>query len=104
MEIHQTLQQHNITENSETLDSYITHKRQVAVLLGYGESQVLDVFKDTLPTRLYCIIFPTEALRQAVETTKRILMEEKMDRQLMGQSSSTPFMSTHKGCNRNHVV
>ena len=32
-------------------------------------------------------------LRQAVETTKRILMKEKIDRQLAGQTSSTPFMS-----------
>ena len=28
-----------------------------------------------------------------VETAKRILMKEKIDRQLVGQSSSTPFMS-----------
>ena len=32
-------------------------------------------------------------LRQAVETAKRILMKEKIDRQLAGQTSLTPFMS-----------
>ena len=32
-------------------------------------------------------------LRQAVETAKRILTKEKIDRQLAGQISSTPFMS-----------
>ena len=31
--------------------------------------------------------------RQVVETAKRILAKEKIDRQLAGQTSSTPFMS-----------
>ena len=51
------------------------------------------MFKNTLPTKLYWILFPIEDLRQAVETAKRILTKEKIDRQLSGQSSSTPFMS-----------
>ena len=34
-----------------------------------------------------------EDLRQAVETAKRILTKEKIDKQLAGQSPSTPFMS-----------
>ena len=38
-----------------------------------------------------------EELRQAVETAKRILTKEKIDRQLAGQSSSTPFMSMKDG-------
>ena len=36
-------------ENTETIDAYITHIRQVATLLGYGEPQILAVFKNTLP-------------------------------------------------------
>ena len=32
-------------------------------------------------------------LRQAVEMAKRILMKEKIDRQLAVQTSSTPFMN-----------
>ena len=55
-------------KNTESLDSYITCIRQVATLLSYGEPQVLEVFKNTLPTRLYWILFPIEDLRQAVET------------------------------------
>ena len=35
-----------------------------------------------------------------VETAKRILTKEKLDRQLTGQSSSTPFMSIRDGHNR----
>ena len=45
-------------------------------------------------------IIPIEALRQAVETAKRILTKEKIDRQLAGQSSSTPFMSIQDIYNR----
>ena len=51
------------------------------------------VFKNTLPTRLYWVLFPIEDLGQAVETAKRILTKGKIDRQLAGQSSSTTFMN-----------
>ena len=57
-------------ENTETIDSYVTRIRQVATLLGYGEPQILEVFKNTLPMKLYWILFPIEDLRQAVETAK----------------------------------
>ena len=39
--------------------------RQVAALIDYGEPQILEVFKNTLPTKLYWILFPIEDLRQA---------------------------------------
>ena len=73
--------------------------RQLATHLGYGETQILEVFKNTLPTRLYWVLFPTEDLRQVVETVKRMLTKEKIDRQLAGQSSSTPFMSIKNNYN-----
>ena len=41
-----------VNENTETIDSYVIRIRQVANLLGYGESQILEVFKNTLPTKL----------------------------------------------------
>ena len=61
--------------------------------MDYGKLQILEVFKNTLPPRLYWVLFPIEDLRQAVETSKRLLTKEKIDRQLAGQSTSTPFMS-----------
>ena len=39
----------------------------------------LEVFKNTLPTKLYWLLIPTDDLRQAVETAKRILTKEKID-------------------------
>ena len=53
-----------------------------------------------LPTKLYWILFFIDDLRQAVETAKRILTKEKLDRQLTKQSSSTPSMNIRDGHNR----
>ena len=78
-------------ENVEMLDAYVTRIRQVVRLLSYGEPQVLEVFKNTVPNRLYWVLFPIDNLRQAVATAKRFLTKEKIDRQMTGQSS-TPFM------------
>ena len=58
------------------------------------------MFKNTLPTKLYWILFPIEDLRQVVETAKKILTKEKLDRQLTRQSLSTLFMSIRDGHNR----
>ena len=57
----------------------------------------MEFFKNTLPTRLYWVLFPIEDLRLAVEKAKRILTKEKIDRQLAGQLSSTPFMNIRDG-------
>ena len=87
----------NFDENTETIDTYVTCIRQVAALSGYGEPHILEVLKNTLPIKLYWILFPIEDLRQVVEIAKRILTKEKLDRQLTRQSSSTPFMSIRDG-------
>ena len=87
-------------ENMETIDSYVIRIRQVATLLGYGEPQILEVFKNTLPAKLYWVLFPIENLRQAVDTTKRILTKEKLDKQLTGQTSTSPFMNIREGTDR----
>ena len=84
----------------EAIDTYGTHIRQVAALLGYGEPKILEVFKNTLPTKLYWVLFPKEDLVQAVKTAKRILTKETLDRQLTQQSSSTQFMSIRDSHNR----
>ena len=87
-------------ENTETIDSYVIRIRQVANLVGYGEPQILEVFKNTLPTKLYWVLFPIEDLRQAVDTAKRILTKEKLDKQLTGQTSTSPFMSIREGTDK----
>ena len=57
-------------KNTETIDAYVNHIRQVAALLGFHEPQILAVFKNALPTKLYWVLFPIIDLRQVVETAK----------------------------------
>ena len=75
------------------IDAYVHCIRQVVNLLGYQDLQVLEVFKNTLPSKLYWVLFPIKDLRVVVDTAKRMLTKEKIDKQLAGQMSSTPFMS-----------
>ena len=80
-------------ENEDTIDSYILKVKQVASLLNYGEPEILELFKNTLPSKLYWILFPINNLREAVETAKRVMNKEKLDKQLTGQASNiSPFM------------
>ena len=45
-------------ENVEMPDTYVTRIRQVASLLDYGEPQVSEVFKNTVPNRFVLGIIP----------------------------------------------
>ena len=78
-------------ENVEMPDAYVIRIKQAARLLGCEDLQVLEVFKNTVPNRLYWVLFSIDNLHEAVETAKRFLTKEKIDRQMTGQSS-TPFM------------
>ena len=69
-------------ENTETVDAYVNGIRQVVAMLGYREPQILEVFKNTIPHRLYWILFPIDNLRMAVETANRMLTKEKIDGQM----------------------
>ena len=71
-------------------------------LLNYGEPEILELFKNTLPSKLYWILFPINNLREAIGTAKRVMNKEKLDKQLTGQASNiSPFMNmrddTHSG-------
>ena len=76
-------------ENVETPDAYVIRIKLVARLLGYQDPQVLEVFKNMVPNGLYWVLFPIDNLRDAIETAKRFLTKEKIDRQMTGQSSTT---------------
>ena len=67
-------------ENTETIEPYILKIKQVTSLLNYGEPEILEFFKNTLPGKMYWILFPINNLREAVDTTKRILNKEKLDK------------------------
>ena len=78
-------------EATDTIDGYIYKVKQVAALLDYGEPQILELFKNTLPSRLYCMLYHIDNLRVAVEMAKRLLIKEQMDKRA-GQPSTSPFM------------
>ena len=58
-------------ENENAIDSYILKVKQVASLLNYGEPEILELFKNTLPSKLYWILFPINNLREAIDTAKK---------------------------------
>ena len=88
-------------ENTDTIDSFVLRMSQVAAMLNYGEMQILENFKNTLPYRLYSTLINVNNLRNAIDLAKRVLTKEKLDRQLTGQSS-TPFMKASS--NDNHLL
>ena len=62
------------------------------MMLNYGEPQVLELMKNTLPSRLYPILSPIDNLRDAITTAKWVMIKKKIDRQKTGQSPATPYM------------
>ena len=58
---------------TDTIDGYIQKVKQVAALLNYEEPQILELFKNTLPSRLYYMLYQINDLRVVVETDKRLL-------------------------------
>ena len=83
-------------EATNTIDGYIQKVKQVAELLNYGEPQILELFKNTLPSRLYYMLYQINDLRVAVETAKRLLTKEQMDKKA-GQATASPFMQVSQG-------
>ena len=87
-------------EATNTIDRYIQKVQQVAALLDYGEPQILELFKNTLPSRLYYMLYQIDNLRVVVEAAKRILTKEQMDKKA-GQSTTSPYMKVSQGSSKN---
>ena len=66
-------------EATDTIDGYIPKVKQVAALLNYGEPQILELFKNTLLSRLYYMLYQIDDLTMVVETVKRLLTKEQID-------------------------
>ena len=71
----------------------------MATLLDYGEPLILELFKNTLPCRLYYMLYWIDDLRVVVETAKRLLTKEQMDKKA-GQSTASPFMQVNQGSSK----
>ena len=68
-------------EAMDTIGGYIYKVKQVAALLDYGDRQILELFKNTLPSRLYYLLYDIDNLNVAIETAKQILTKKKIDKQ-----------------------
>ena len=64
-------------------------------MLNYGEPQILELFKNTLLSRLYYMLYQIDGLRTAVDTANRLLTKEQIDKK-SGQATASPFMKTIK--------
>ena len=82
-------------ENGDTIDSYIHKVNQVATLLNYGEPQILELFNNTLLSRLYYMVYNINNAREVVETGKHMLTKELIDGHKSGQAASSPFMKVN---------
>ena len=87
-------------EAINTIDGYIQKVKEVAALLDYGEPQILELFKNILPSKLYYMLYQIDDLRVVVETAKRLLTKEKMDKKA-GQSSASPFIQVNQSSSKN---
>ena len=87
-------------EATNTIDGYIQKVKQMATLLDYGELQILELFKNTLPSRLYYMMYQIDDLRVVVETAKRLLTKEQMDKKA-GQFSASSFMQVNQNSYKN---
>ena len=68
-------------KNTDSVDSYVLRMSQVAAMLNYGEMQILENFKNTLPYRLYSTLIKVNNLRDAIDLAKQVLTKENLDRQ-----------------------
>ena len=83
-------------ENADGIDSYIHKVKQVATLFNYGEPQILELFKNTLPRRLYYMVYNINNLREVVETAKHNLTKEQIDGCKSGQATYSPFIKVNQ--------
>ena len=63
----------------------------MAALLNYGEPQILEWFKNTLPSRLYYMLYQINDLRVVVETAKRLLTKQQIDKKSIYANQSGQF-------------
>ena len=65
----------------------------MAALLNYGDPQILELFKNTLLSRPYYMLYQIDDLKMVVETPKRLLTKEQIDKK-SGQATASPFVQT----------
>ena len=65
-------------KNTDSIDSYVLRMSQVAAMLNYGEMQNIEIFKNTLPYRLYSTLINVNNLRDAIDLAKECLLKKNL--------------------------
>ena len=65
-------------KNTDSVDSYVLRMSQVAAMLNYGEMQILENFKNTLPYQLYSTLINVNNLRDAIDLAKQVLTKKNL--------------------------
>ena len=65
-------------ENTETIDSHVMQIRQVATLLGYGEPQILEAFKEHLTNKIILDLIPNRRLKTSRRDSKKNINQGKV--------------------------
>ena len=58
-------------ENTDSIDFYVLRMIQVAAMLNYGEMQILENFKNSLPYQLYSTLINVNNHRDAIDLAKK---------------------------------
>ena len=79
-------------ESVDDIDSYVTRVKQIAVLLNYGDPEMLELLRNTLQSRLYYLIYRENNLEEVIEIAKTVLTKEKLEKEKTGQATVSSFM------------
>ena len=80
-------------EATYTIDGYIQQVYASGGIIKLWRTTILELFKRTLPSRLYYMLYQINDLRVVVETAKRLLTKEQTDKK-SGHATTSPFMQT----------
>ena len=81
-------------ENTDSIDSYVLRMSQVAAMLNYGEMQILENFKNTLPYRLYLTLISMNNLKRCHRFSKESINKRKTG-QTIDWTSLHPIHESH---------
>ena len=79
-------------ESSESIEAYVEKIRHLANLLGYGEAQVLELLKHSIPSRYFWPLIHIDEVNACKDMIEMLQTKERLETQSTGQTSSTPFL------------
>ena len=88
-------------DTGESIESYVQKIRHLANLLGYGEPQVLELLKHSIPSRYFWPLIHTDDVNQCKDMIEMLQTKEKLEGHTTGQAPATPFLQLRNINQRN---